>query len=158
MWYNFGGLMETWFLRHQDFKFNASGLCDGGPERELLFSGSLLAPDPRIEYDWTKNPIAVPTIWGSFNKEQASLVISGLFRAVSQSTEMVGEIRMSFDGTIDEERSDQLFMNRKTPEWNATLGFDVGAVGGAESAAATFAPERISLLACIAFCVIVMVQ
>lgn len=135
LWYKFGGHMTTFFLGYQQFKYNVSGLCDGGPGQALLFSGAFLAPDSRVEYDWTDNPIPVPTIRGSFNENQASVEMSGLFRAASSTTEMVGEIRMSFEGLVDKERSDQLFMRKKQPEWNATLGFEVGAVGDAEESA-----------------------
>jgi hypothetical protein len=36
---------------------------------------------------------------------------------------MVGGAEVMFTGRIDAERSDELLLGRRVPEWNATLGF-----------------------------------
>jgi hypothetical protein len=118
----------------------------------------LLSPDERIQYDWTENPIPVPTIRGGFTEHQAWVEVSGLFEARSRDTDLVGEIRFRFDGLVDSDRSDQLFMGRKTPEWNATMGFAVGSVGGAgESAASAFSPLKLSGFTLVTLATMVMI-
>ncbi|KAB8075237.1 hypothetical protein BDV29DRAFT_155847 [Aspergillus leporis] len=159
-WYDFHGLANPSVLRWENFKFNVSGYCDPnkGSDESRLFTGNLLSPDERIQYDWTENPIPVPTIRGGFTEHQAWVEVSGLFEARSRDTDLVGEIRFRFDGLVDSDRSDQLFMGRKTPEWNATMGFAVGSVGGAgESAASAFSPLKLSGFTLVTLATMVMI-
>ncbi|OJD14950.1 hypothetical protein AJ78_04765 [Emergomyces pasteurianus Ep9510] len=135
--YRFEGRMNVAdFLRNQEFKFNASGICDERDEDRLLFSGALHGPNRDEKYDWAENPIPVPRVSGYFSTRTAHVSMSGLFIVSNEKLDsVVGRARMVFHGEIDNERSDQLFMDRPVPEWNATLGFARGSVGGAKSAA-----------------------
>ncbi|PGH04575.1 hypothetical protein GX51_03408 [Blastomyces parvus] len=136
--YRFAGEMNTIdFYRPQLFNFNASGICSDGPD--VLYRCSLLPTSIIREVDWADNPIPAPRISGSFNTRVAQVTMSGLFNSIIVSNEkavsMAGRAEMVFRGEIDEERSDQLFLGRPVPEWNATLGFVRGSVGGAKSGA-----------------------
>ncbi|PGH34973.1 hypothetical protein GX50_02213 [[Emmonsia] crescens] len=146
--YRFDGRMNAVdFLRDQSFKFNASGICNERDEKRLLFSGSLLSPRETEEHDWAGSPIPAPRISGYFNTRTAHVAMSGLFRAGNgQRGTIVGRAEMVFHGEIDAERSDQLFMGRAVPEWNATLGFARGSVGGGKSTAPRISGTVASLI------------
>ncbi|KLJ11580.1 hypothetical protein EMPG_13249 [Blastomyces silverae] len=136
--YRFAGNMNAIdFLQTQVFKFNASGICSGGSDiDDLLYDGSLLSPTRNGHDDWAGDPIPTPRISGSFNTRVAQVTMSGLFMVGNGNRgSMVGRAEMIFRGEIDEERSDQLLLGKSVPEWNATLGFVRGSVGGAKSGA-----------------------
>ncbi|OAX85513.1 hypothetical protein ACJ72_00102 [Emergomyces africanus] len=135
--YRFEGRMNSVdFLLSQNFNFNASDVCKERDKERLLFSGSLVSTGSREKYDWTKNPVPAPRISGSFGTRTAHVSMSGYFIVSNDKFDaIVGRADMVFYGVIDEERSDQLFMDRPVPEWNATLGFARGSVGGANAAA-----------------------
>ncbi|QSS65485.1 hypothetical protein I7I51_06329 [Histoplasma capsulatum] len=122
------------FLERQDFKFNASCICkDERDAGSLLYSGSLINPTEDRKFDWAQNQISTPGILGFFNAHRAQVVMTGSFIVANEKHgSMVGRAEMAFRGEIDEERSDQLLMGGRVPEWNATLGFVRDSVGGAK--------------------------
>jgi hypothetical protein len=117
-------------IQSQDLKFNLSSTCgdESGArsrdEDEYLFEGGLVTPDwyEWLWEDWA-NSVSWPTLKAEFDNTTASVEVEGLFRIHTTKTALVGRLRISFRGDVDEQRSDELLTGGERPEWNATLGF-----------------------------------
>ncbi|KAJ5807900.1 hypothetical protein N7474_009169 [Penicillium riverlandense] len=144
--YKFSGRMSTYFLRLFDFKFNVSGICDTPSEDQQFFSGNYITEEQNEENHYFTHPISAARISGSFNQRNAWVETAGHFAANNRVTQLIGGLTILFEGQLDEERSDELLLGRKKPEWNATLGFEIGSVGGVTSGAVALSPGVVRLI------------
>ena len=69
---------------------------------------------------WT-NSVPYPSITGQFGNATAHIDVTGLFDSNTLLGTIVGSANITFSGSIDGERSDQLLLSEASPEWNATL-------------------------------------
>ncbi|KAK7186955.1 hypothetical protein PSPO01_07084 [Paraphaeosphaeria sporulosa] len=73
-----------------------------------------------------------PRVSGQFSNGSASLEIKGIYQGQSmQGALLTGNVTISFNGTIDEVRSDRLVPNThdSTPIWQSTLGYEKDLTG-----------------------------
>ncbi|KAJ4292539.1 hypothetical protein N0V90_009202 [Kalmusia sp. IMI 367209] len=89
-----------------------------------LYNGMIL--EAHSVFSPTINITTEPRVSASFSNESASLEIKGVFQGKSDGGSFLGgNVTISFEGKIDEARSDQLVSNTHdgTPVWEATLGY-----------------------------------
>jgi hypothetical protein len=76
--------------------------------------------------------ISEPRVSGKFSNGSASLEIKGVYQGQSVEGSLLrGNVTISFNGTIDEVRSDRLVPNThdSTPIWQSTLGYEKDLTG-----------------------------
>jgi hypothetical protein len=85
--------------------------------------------------DW--NDYKYPEVSVQFNDKTANLTVDGIFYAkpfrqsnmtqhepVGGSPEVVGFVSVRFSGVVDEYHSDALSLDKSTPSWERTVGFE----------------------------------
>ena len=132
--YIFNGSQTADVVSTQQLAFNLSQFCStpSSPSfaedalNPYLFLGATERPDPGSKPEvWTGGSVPIPVIEGEFNDRFSDWSMQSLFTMTNspRNTELVGAIEVSFRGDIDANRSDQLYLGREIPEWNATVGF-----------------------------------
>lgn len=111
----------------QWLRFNYTG-CAG---RALaLYNGTMAGAQPSASSNVSLN--SEPRVSGRFSNDSAWLEMTGVYRGQSVAgSVLAGDVTISFNGTIDEVRSDGLVPNThdSTPIWRSTLGYDKDLTG-----------------------------